>query len=442
MRRIVTREIPPARGLGVPIAWLRAARRRVAPAGSRRERLARWLYAPVLSALAGDYFRPDETPRAIEVELVTLQDVGVVSGVRAPVHRLIVLKLDHIGDLVVGMRAFGALRDGFPDAHITLVCAAWNRVLAERLGLFDEIICFDFFTRLNRDWAASAEELLARYDGFAQLPLGRYDLAIDLRHDADTRPCLYRIDAGYRVGFYAAAAAGQPCMDLMLPISEGIGTGDGRTHSLHAELRLQVLAAAAVAAFAPAAPHPALALLRRGRGVAPGGALAGDFAVIAVGAGDPIRAWPVARYAAVGRALIADRGLRIVVVGGASDAREAAELAALLPADHVRVAVDRPIGDLPGLLAGAALCLCNGSGVSHLAAALGVPTVCILGGTTRMEVWHPAGARAISIGGRTPCQPCGLRHAADCTWGVACLDMVMPVHVMGACDALLGPMGG
>jgi ADP-heptose:LPS heptosyltransferase len=427
-RRVVTRERPPPRGVGGLVERLRKIRRQAAPPGSLRERVVRLIYAPVLSAMPGKLFLPPELPRSIEAEVVTLVDVGGAAGVR----RLIVLKLDHIGDFVVGMRAVRMLRDGFADAQITVVCASWNREFAERLGLFDHVVCFDFFTALNRDWVVTQQELAARYDRFAELKLQSYDLAIDLRHDADTRPCLYRIDARHRAGFHAAAEAGLPYLDLMLPISEAIPADAGRSHSLQADLRLQVLAAAAVAAFAPPRPHPALALLHRDIAVA-----AKRFAVIAVGAGDPIRVWPIARYAAVGQALIAGHGFEIVIVGGVSDAREAAALAALLPAGAVRLAVGRPIGELPGLLAGASLCVCNGSGVSHLAAALGVPTVCILGGTTRMEVWHPAGAHAISVGGRTPCQPCGLRHADDCRWGVACLDVVQPAHVLAACDAVL-----
>jgi ADP-heptose:LPS heptosyltransferase len=436
-RRSFTREISPAQGLAAVVEWLRTFRRRAAPPGSRRESLARLIYAPILSVIPGNPFRSYEKLRSIEAELVTIQDVGVVSAVRAPIRRLIVLKLDHIGDLIVGMRAIRTLRDGFPDAHITLVCASWNRVFAERLGVFDRVLCFDFFTPLNRDWTATAKDLAALYDRFAELPLQSYDLAIDLRHDPDTRPCLYRVDARYRAGFYATAEAGLPYMDLMLPISEAMRTDDGRQHSLHADLRLQVMAAAAVASFAPEPPHPALALLQPDSAASRRAAAPRSFAVFAVGAGDPIRVWPVERYAAVGNALIARHGLEIVIVGGPSDTREVTELAALLPAGHARTVVGQPLGALPALLADASLCVCNGSGVSHLAAALGVPTVCILGGTTRMEVWHPAGAHAMSVGGRTPCQPCGLRYARECPWGVACLDVVQPAHVIAACETVL-----
>jgi ADP-heptose:LPS heptosyltransferase len=112
-------------------------------------------------------------------------------------------------------------------------------------------------------------------------------------------------------------------------------------------------------------------------------------------------------------------------------------LAAMLPPGRVRTVIGKPFVELAPLLGAAALCVCNGSGISHLSAALGVPTVCLLGGTHRMEVWHPSGSNAISIGGRTPCQPCGLRLASQCPWDVACLNVIETRFVVEACERLL-----
>jgi ADP-heptose:LPS heptosyltransferase len=223
-----------------------------------------------------------------------------------------------------------------------------------------------------------------------------------------------------------------PWLDLVLPISEAIPGSDVVTTSLHAELRLQLLGSAVVTAFGMEAAHPAQALLKPWAHT-PGG----RYAVIAMGAGDPIRCWPTERYGELGRALVDRHGLDIVIIGGPSDRNDVLALAALLPQGRVQTVIAMPLTELPPLLAGAALCVCNGSGISHLSAALRVPTVCVIGGTTRMEVWHPAGAHAISVGARTPCQPCGLRLASECPWNVACLTAVETGHVLAACEELL-----
>jgi ADP-heptose:LPS heptosyltransferase len=201
---------------------------------------------------------------------------------------------------------------------------------------------------------------------------------------------------------------------------------------MRADLRLQLLAGAIIAAFSPPGPHPAEALLTSSPV-----ATQRPFAVLALSAGDPIRYWPVERYGEVGRELIARHGLDIVVLGGTVEQEDAMRLAASLPQECVRTVIDKPLVDLPSLIAGAALCVCNGSGVSHLAASLGVPTVCILGGTTRMSVWRPAGTNVVSIGGMTACQPCHLKYASDCPWDVDCLTSVSAAHVLGTCNRLL-----
>jgi ADP-heptose:LPS heptosyltransferase len=416
---------------------LREFRRRIAPPGSSRERIARLFYVPIAGlVLNGRQMQPQPDP-FMTPEIVYLEDLGVAECQYQPIRNILLLKLDHIGDLIVGMRAMRHIREGFPDARLTLVCASWNRTWAQQLGWFDRIVCFDFFSPLNRNWTVTEADLNALYDSVGSLQLETYDLAVDLRHDADTRPCLYRIDSKYRAGFYAPVHEGLPYLDLVLPMNEGISLGGNLSKSLHADLRLQVLAAAVVTAFAPHRPHPAEALVAPPLMTPRRGTAGRAFAVLAVGAGDPIRCWPIERYGDVGRELILRYGMDIVVVGGAMEQADAAMLASLLPRDRVQTVIGAPLAELPQLMAGAALCVCNGSGMSHLAAALGVPTVCILGGTTRMDVWHPAGANALSIGGKTPCQPCGLKQASECPWDVACLTVVSSAHVLGACERLL-----
>jgi len=197
-------------------------------------------------------------------------------------------------------------------------------------------------------------------------------------------------------------------------------------------LRLHLLAAAAIATFAPKSPHPLKSLVPQ-----PHAEPARNRAILAIGAGDPIRVWPIERYAEVARHLITDHGMEIVILGGPAEQQDANRLKTLLAPQPAHTAIGLPLDQLPAFVAGAALCICNGSGISHMAAALGVPTICILGGTSRMEVWHPGGANAVSLGGRTMCQPCGLKHPSDCPWQVACLSIIQPAHVLAACAQIL-----
>jgi ADP-heptose:LPS heptosyltransferase len=412
--------------------FLRRLQHCIAPPGSVRAKSARFIYGPIVGLIRQQARKHAKNKEAITADVVCIQDLGTEDFQYRPIRSIILFKLDHIGDLIVGMRAMRMIREGFPDARLTLVCASWNRTWAQQLGWFDDIITFDFFSPMNRNWTVTESDLLALYDQVRQLPLGSHDLAVDLRHDADTRPCLYRVDAKYRAGFFALPHEGLPHLDLLLPMTEGESSDGKPLKPVHADLRLRILAGAVVAAFGPYRPHPTEMLVPTRLG-APGR----PFAVLGIGAGDPIRCWPIDRYAEVGRQLIARHDLDLVILGGAAEQADAATLVAALPQERVRTVLDKPLGELPELMAAAALCVCNGSGMSHLSASLGVPTVCILGGTTRMDVWYPAGARVVSIGGRTPCQPCALKLASECPWNVTCLTSITTAHVFAACERLL-----
>jgi len=118
-------------------------------------------------------------------------------------------------------------------------------------------------------------------------------------------------------------------------------------------------------------------------------ALAADlppgFLAIHPGSGSPAKNWPAARFAALVRSLGAARWL--LVRGPADDAA-----AALETVPGARVARDLPLRVLAALLARAGAYVGNDSGVTHLAAATGVPTLALFG-PTDPRVWAPVGPR-------------------------------------------------
>src|SRR6266576_1636520 len=127
---------------------------------------------------------------------LALYDFAVVSS-RAP--RILVLKLDHLGDFLIGLPALLRLRAIFPKAHITLICGPWNIRTARELCVVDDIRSYGFFPESAKDWSGDAIEGL---DQFREICEGHFDIALDLRVDEDTRPWL-RLSAAQR----AAATA-------------------------------------------------------------------------------------------------------------------------------------------------------------------------------------------------------------------------------------------
>lgn len=130
-----------------------------------------------------------------------------------PAGRILVLKLDHLGDFIMGIPALERLRKSFPCAHITLVVGSWNEAMARDLALADRVIVFDVFPRNS---AEEEVDVRGKAAIFAQTVTGRYDIAIDLRADADTRFLLRHVDAGVRAGM--GSKVENPHLDIFLPI--------------------------------------------------------------------------------------------------------------------------------------------------------------------------------------------------------------------------------
>ena len=87
-------------------------------------------------------------------------EVLVVSTPPLPERpRILLLKLDHIGDLVLAMPG-SAVRKAWPDGRVTLVCGPWNVELARQLGYVRRIEYYHFFQRPGTARAAASMVLL------------------------------------------------------------------------------------------------------------------------------------------------------------------------------------------------------------------------------------------------------------------------------------------
>jgi ADP-heptose:LPS heptosyltransferase len=144
------------------------------------------------------------------------------------------------------------------------------------------------------------------------------------------------------------------------------------------------------------------------------------------GARLPSRRWPLERFARVGQALAA-RGWRLAVTGSADERSLTCQLMAQLPAGCIDLTALTSLGSLAALLARSPLLLCNDTGVSHIAAAVGTPSVVVASGSD-VDRWSPLDAsRHAVLAFQVPCRPCAYH---DCPIGHPC---ALGVHV----DAVL-----
>ncbi|MFQ6111513.1 MAG: glycosyltransferase family 9 protein [Nitrospinota bacterium] len=122
------------------------------------------------------------------------------------------------------------------------------------------------------------------------------------------------------------------------------------------------------------------------------GLLGEAFIAIHPGGGSDKKCWPAGRFAGLARWTREALGIRVLLVSGPADGKRVAEVLSHLRRESVSLLEEPPLRVLAQVLARASLYLGNDSGVTHLAALVGIPTLALFG-PTDPRVWGPIGER-------------------------------------------------
>jgi ADP-heptose:LPS heptosyltransferase len=119
----------------------------------------------------------------------------------------------------------------------------------------------------------------------------------------------------------------------------------------------------------------------------------------------------------------------VVILGPAEDGGEYETLREFIAERRICADIMRnmPVSEIVPALKQAALFIGNDSGITHLASALGTPSLVIFGPTDH-EVWKPLGVNARIVRSGYPCSPCEENDYRRCK-GVECLE-ALPVETV------------
>ena len=308
---------------------------------------------------------------------------------------LFVLRALGLGDFLVGVPAYRALRRAFPDHELRLATTAGVAPLADFVGGIDAV--------------APARGP----DAFAT-PERAVDIAINLHGKGpQSTAALGALHPRRFIGF-GSGGSGDSCVSGDSgDSSDSSDSGDSSDSSDSAPSWDDGWTASErerwtylLAAFGIAADPLDLALNR------PDVASPAPHAVVVhPGAAYESRRWPAGRFAEVARALRA-AGHRVVITGVATEVELAHGVVerAALPARSL-LAGRTDVVELAALVADARLVVCGDTGPAHLASAFGTPSVVLFGPTPPTRWGPPASPRHLvlwpSLPRRTPPDPWG-----------------------------------
>lgn len=380
--------------------------------------------------------------------------------------RILVVRPDHLGDLLVLTPALARLRRAYPTAEIVGLVGPWGvPVLATNPNL-DRLIAWDFPWFDRRPRRSLTAPYLSLLDLSRVLRSEAFDLAIQFRPDFWWGALAVRLagipeQVGYDVPTVRAfLTRAVPIVhrghaaDDNLRLVENLVTADRRRgDDPRAASRVvpegsEVPTAAGGGGGKPMASgsldaprlefHPTAADRARADtllGPPDGRALV----AIQTGAGAPVKLWPVERLAAVGRALVERFRVRLVIVGGAAERDLVEQVARGVGGDAIRLAGITSLGELGAVLERCALVVGPDSGPLHLAVAVGTPTVHLYGPAdpTRFGPYGSAERHRV-VQSPWPCCPCDqLAFSADELPLHACMARLEVEPVVAAASDLL-----
>lgn len=286
--------------------------------------------------------------------------------------KIVVRVPNWLGDCVMALPVFAALRKHYPHARI---CAAVRPHLAD---------CFSACPEIAQTFLVpgSKDGIRALWKNGVELREEQFDIGILLTNSFSTALWLYLSKARRRIGF---------ARDLRsLFLTSRIQPSEGILAAHQAEYYLHTLSPLGINTQLS---DPVLTVPQRGIDEAHAAlqthAISGNYTVIApFSAFGPVKDWPLERYLQTAQAIHEKTGMAVLLTGTGPQKDRLADAMKGYPALHNMAGTTGLCGFM-GLIEGCDLFVGGDSGGAHVAAALSKPTISIFG------ITEPSRTRAL-----------------------------------------------
>jgi heptosyltransferase-3 len=277
--------------------------------------------------------------------------------------RILVIRGGALGDFILTLPAIRLLRENFPDCTLDILGYPHIAILAEGRYYADSTRSIDYgpLAGFFHPRAALDHALCEYFAAFQQVISYIYDP-----------------DGLFQGGLRRAG------IKNLISASPKIGEGDHAARQLARPLeQLALWLEDPAARIFPSTSDlaEAKALLAN---------LPRPYVAIHPGSGGERKNWPLDRWLEVQRRLLDNTGAgHLLIIGGESDSRQLCSMKQAKTAERQTILESLPLPVLGAILSQCALFIGHDSGISHLAAAAGVPCL-LLFGPTDPKVWAPA----------------------------------------------------
>ena len=354
-------------------------------------------------------------------------------------YRILIIRTDRIGDLLLSTPAIKAVRDAYPNAHIAVMVRPYVEDIVDGNPYIDEVILCDKYAyrglfkdiRIVRRLTELFMNLVPVISLAWRLSGKTFDLAIVLHPTNRSNLIPFLAGIPERVGYDRKLGF---LLTKRLKDTKHLG----EKHEI--DYNFDVLRAVGIVSKERTLYMPVKAEYERviDRFMALND-LGSKDVIVAVhpGASCPSKRWPAYRFGRVADELIDKHNVKIVIIGGPSDVKTVKEVETGMLRSPIILSEEHSIGEVAALLRKCKLLISNDSGPVHIAVAVGTPVVSIFGRLDpglSPQRWGPVGPNDIVIHKDTGCKEC-LAH--NCKLSFKCLDAITVEEVFSAAEHLL-----
>jgi ADP-heptose:LPS heptosyltransferase len=324
--------------------------------------------------------------------------------------RILILRLERIGDLLMTLPALADLQTFAPAAEIDLVVGSWNQDLARAIDPVKRVMCLDAEWLAREGRGLSVFSLIEASRRWHSI---RYDLAINFEPDIRGNLMLVASGAAWTAGY--RSGGGGPLLDLALDYDPRAHTSDNARRLVAAIFHSAVPTEVLPTLIVPSEAHDNASRLLRNA--------APPIVGVHVSGGRAIKQWPPERFAEVARRLVGSSAATIVLTGSAVDRPMVEIIKSALPAQHVvDLAGHLDLLTLAAVVERLDMLVTGDTGPMHLAVAVGTPVVAVFGPSDPAR-YAPRGPFDRIVRVDLPCSPCNrirlpparcVGHTPDC----------------------------
>jgi len=340
--------------------------------------------------------------------------------------RIIIVRMDRIGDVVLSSPAIKAVRDAYPDSHIAVLVRPYAREAVDGNPCVNEVITYDK--------SGKEKSLSGKIRFISRLKNKKFDLAIILHPNNSSHIIAFLAGIPVRLGYDKKSGI---FLTKKIPHTKQYGL----KHEI--DYVLDLLRYIGIESSDKDLHMPVnKASEERVRGLFDKNGIAQNGPVITVHPAASCRSkrWAAERFAKVSDLLAEKFGARIVIISGPGDDKMMGDkVAVLMKSGALNLAGKTSISDIASILRRSKLLITNDSGPVHISCAVGTPVISIFGRKDRglsPKRWGPVGKRDVALHKDAGCEIC-LAH--NCKLGFKCLDMISVEDVLSAAERILSP---